>query len=127
MSRSFRALIFVTCLIMTSAAGLAHHGASAYDRGNRVTLKATITEFKWTNPHVYILFDAPDANGNVDHWSCESINPGMLQKQGWTRHTLNYGDKVTISGFPSRTGSRVMLLEKLILVDGKELAPTLLD
>jgi hypothetical protein len=106
---------------------LFHHGASAYDRSNRITLKATITEFKWTNPHVYILFDASDEKGNVDHWSCESINPGMLQKQGWTRRTLNFGDKVTIVGFPARTGSKVMLLEKLILADGKELAPALLD
>jgi len=90
-------------------------------------LKATITEFKWTNPHVYILFDAPNPTGSTDHWSCESINPGMLSKQGWSRRTLNAGDKVTIIGFPAKSGSKVMLLEKLILADGKELAPTLLD
>jgi hypothetical protein len=90
-------------------------------------LKASVTEFKWTNPHVYILFDAPDQKGSTDHWSCESINPGMLSKQGWTRRTLNYGDKVTIIGFPAKSGSKVMLLEKLILADGKELTPALLD
>ena len=113
--------------ILFATAVFAHHGASAYDRGNRITLKATITEFKWTNPHVYILFDAPDPKGNSDRWSCESINPGMLSKQGWSRRTLSAGDKVTIIGFPSKTGSKVMLLEKLILADGKELAPSLLD
>jgi len=114
----------VACI---AVAGFAHHGGSAYDRTNRISLKATITEFKWTNPHVYILFDAAGENGNIEHWSCESINPGMLSKQGWSRHTLNYGDKVTIIGFPAKAGSRVMLLEKLILPGGKELAPTLLD
>jgi len=113
--------------ILFAAAGFSHHGASAYDRNNRITLKATITEFKWTNPHVYILFDAPDPSGATNHWSCESINPGMLSKQGWTRHTLNYGDKVTIIGFPAKSGSKVMLLEKLVLADGKELTPALLD
>src|SRR5205823_3991348 len=46
--------------------------------------------------------------------ACESINPGMLSKQGWSRRTLNPGDKVTIIGFPARVGSKVMLLEKLI-------------
>ena len=123
-----RCMIFtVTAAILFDAAAFSHHGASAYDRNNRITLKASITEFKWTNPHVYILFDALDQKGNTDHWSCESINPGMLSKQGWTRHTLNYGDKVTIIGFPAKSGSKVMLLEKLILADGKELVPALLD
>jgi Family of unknown function (DUF6152) len=122
-----RLLWGMTAFIVFAGAAFSHHGASAYDRGNRITLKATITEFKWTNPHVYILFDAPDQKGSTDHWSCESINPGMLSKQGWSRRTLNAGDKVTIIGFPSKTGSKVMLLEKLILADGKELAPSLLD
>lgn len=117
----------VIAAMLCAAAAFSHHGASAYDRNNRITLKATITEFKWTNPHVYILFDALDQKGNSDHWSCESINPGMLSKQGWTRHTLNQGDKVTIIGFPAKSGSKVMLLEKLILAGGKELAPALLD
>jgi Family of unknown function (DUF6152) len=118
-------VIVITLLFASTA--FSHHGASAYDRTNRITLKATVTEFKWTNPHIYILFDAADQNGNTDHWSCESINPGMLSKQGWSRRTLNAGDKVIIIGFPAKSGSKVMLLEKLILPDGKELAPTLLD
>ena len=123
-----RFIVFaVTGAILFAAIAFSHHGASAYDRNNRITLKATVTEFKWTNPHVYILFDAADQKGNTDRWSCESINPGMLSKQGWTRHTLNYGEKVTIVGFPAKSGSKVMLLEKLILADGKELAPALLD
>lgn len=115
------------CLAALGSQLSAHHGASAYDRAKRVMLQATITEFRWTNPHTYILFDAPDEQGRIDHWSCESINPGMLSKQGWTRRTLAAGDKVTIVGFQSRTGSKVMLLEKLVLPDGKELAPRLLD
>jgi uncharacterized protein DUF6152 len=125
--RMRRLLLGLTAVTFFTATAFSHHGASAYDRGNRITLKATITEFKWTNPHVYILFDAPDQKGNTDHWSCESINPGMLSKQGWSRRTVNAGDKVTIIGFPAKSGSKVMLLEKLILADGKELAPSLLD
>ena len=127
MKQRFAGFTLLVCIVTTSVVAFAHHGASAYDRTNRITLKATITEFRWTNPHVYIFFDAPDSKGNVDRWSCESINPGMLSKQGWSRRTLNSGDKVTIIGFPARSGSKVMLLEKLILADGKQLAPALLD
>ena len=121
------AFAVAVCLVALSGPVSAHHGASAYDRSRKVSLKATITEFRWTNPHTYILFDAPDEQGKVDHWSCESINPGMLSKQGWTRRTLSAGDTVTIIGYPSRTGSKVMLLEKLLLPNGKELSPRLLD
>ena len=127
MKNSCLALTAIVCLMAAGAPLVAHHGASAYDRTRPVNLKATITEFRWTNPHTYILFDASDDKGNIDHWSCESINPGMLSKQGWTRRTLKAGDKVTIIGYPSRTGSKVMLLEKLVLSDGKELAARLLD
>ena len=127
MQTRFVIFALTAAMLFGAAAAFSHHGASAYDRNNRITLKATVTEFKWTNPHVYILFDALDQKGNMDHWSCESINPGMLSKQGWTRHTLSAGDKVTIIGFPAKSGSKVMLLEKLILADGKELTPALLD
>jgi hypothetical protein len=51
----------------------------------------------------------------------------MLQKQGWTRKTLNPGDEVTIVAFPSKTGSPVCLLNKVVLADGKEMSSQLLD
>src|SRR5438094_7966329 len=113
-----RCMIFaVTAAILFDAAAFSHHGASAYDRSNRITLKASITEFKWTNPHVYILFDALDPKGDTDHWSCESIDPGMLSKHGWARRTLNFGDPVTISASRAKSGSKDLLLDKLILAD----------
>lgn len=117
----------VAGVLAICASLFAHHGASAYNRDKQMSVKATITEFKWANPHVYVLFDAKDDKGNVAHWNCESINPGMLQKQGWTRKTLNAGDQVTIVAYPSKTGSPVCLLEKVVLADGKEMTSRLLD
>ena len=98
MNNRFFAFAAAVCVVALCGPLSAHHGASAYDRARQVSLKATITEFRWTNPHTYILFDAPDGQGRIEQWSCESINPGMLSKQGWTRRTLNAGDKVTIIG-----------------------------
>ena len=118
---------FCVALLVSGAPLLAHHGASAYDRSKPVNFKATVTNFRWTNPHVFIFFDVKNESGGVDQWTCESINPGMMSKQGWTRNTLKVGDQVTIMGFPSRTGSHVMLLDKVILADGRELVSRLLD
>jgi hypothetical protein len=105
----------------------AHHGASVYDRQKLTNFKATITEFRYVNPHVQIFFDVKDETGNVVRWNCESINPGMLSKQGWTRNTLKPGDQVTIAAFPARLGSPICLFQKLTLADGKELQGVLLD
>ena len=106
---------------------LAHHGGTAYDRTKLTNFKATITEFRYVNPHVQIFFDAKDQKGNVIHWNCESINPGMLSKQGWTKNTLKPGDEVTLSVYPAREGGPVCLLQKLTLADGKTLNTVLLD
>ena len=57
----------------------AHHGAAAYDRSITLTLKATVTEFVFSNPHIIISFDAADDNGKIVHWSAEggsSTGPG---------------------------------------------------
>jgi hypothetical protein len=114
-------------LVILSGPVFAHHGASAYDREKPLTLKATITSFEWVNPHTQIYFDATDSKGNVVHWNCESINPGMLAKQGWTRHTLKPGDQVTIIGSPAKSGTPVMLLQELILANGQKLQGRLLN
>src|SRR4051812_16743633 len=115
------------CALFSCGLLLAHHGGQAYDRGKLTNFKATITDFRWSNPHVQIFFDAKDDKGSVIHWNCESINPGMLAKQGWTKRTLKAGDEVTIAAFPASKGSGVCLLQTLTLADGKTLKAVLLD
>lgn len=117
----------IVCAAMVSGSLFAHHGASAYDRSKLTNFKATITDFRYINPHVQIFFDAKDEKGSVVHWNCESINPGMLSKQGWSRNTLKTGDQVTIVAFPAREGAPVCLLQKIVLGDGKTLNSVLLD
>ena len=42
-------------LLLLSTSALAHHGAtSLYDVNKETTVKATITEVVWTNPHVEV-------------------------------------------------------------------------
>lgn len=120
-------LSVIGCVVGICGVLFGHHGASVYDRTKLTSFKATITGFRYVNPHVQILFDAQDEKGTVIHWNCESINPGMLSKQGWTRNTLKPGDQVTIAAFPARAGSPICLFQKLTLADGKELQGVLLD
>ena len=58
----------------------AHHGTSNYTGVTEtVTLEGTVTEFAWSNPHVFVLFDVKDNNGTIVHWAGEMNSPGVLK------------------------------------------------
>lgn len=101
----------------------AHHGAAAYDRSVTLTLKATVTEFVFRNPHIIIGFDAPDDQGRVVHWTTEGGSSTGLARRGWTWKTLKAGDQVTVVGNPARgmegKDMRVMALTRVILPNGQ--------
>jgi hypothetical protein len=117
-----RAWLFaLAALLVSYAAAFAHHGTNAsYDLTKRMTFKGTVTEFAWSNPHVQIYFDAADDSGKVVNWAAETGSPGVLAREGWTKHLLKPGDPVTVILAPAKTGATVGVLVKLTLADGKE-------
>jgi hypothetical protein len=123
-------LKFATILTLFVMAGMistplfAHHGTGvAYETDKTITLKGTVTEWIWSNPHCGILFDVTDANGQVTHWGAELSNPHQLSLAGFSKDVLKPGDKITLTGNPSKTGApRINLLNGgLILPDGRAL------
>ena len=102
---------------------MAHHGTSNYSTtAQTVTLSGTVTEFVWSNPHVYVLFDVTDDKGNVVHWAGEMNSPGVLKAAGWSKKTLKAGDHVTATLRPNKAGTPVGLLSRAnMLVNGKPL------
>ncbi len=99
----------------------AHHGNAAYDAKQTVSLKATITDFQFVNPHVQFFFDTKDESGNAIHWNCEGTNPAMLARAGWTKNTLKPGDQVTMVVHPNKDPNlHVVSFVKVILANGQE-------
>src|SRR5580698_1788764 len=81
----------------------AHHSfAAEFDVKQPITLKGTVTKVEWTNPHVWIYIDVTTESGAVEHWQCENGAPNALARMGWTRHSLNAGDKITVEGFRAK-------------------------
>jgi len=117
-------LLGLVGLVMVSSPAFAHHGGAAYDAGNKITLKGTVSNFEWTNPHTQVHFDVTDDKGNVQHWNFENQPPSILIHAGWTKNSLKPGDEVTIIATPAKNGSYVGLLSKVIFPDGRELTPT---
>ena len=105
----------------------AHHGNAAYDDKNPITIKGTVTEFAWTNPHAQIYLDVKDDKGAIVHWAVETYSPGKLVRAGWTKDIVKAGDIVSINLIPAKNGSPVGFLHKLVLPSGKELGLQELD
>ena len=100
--------------------GEAHHGTAAYGE-TTVTVSGIVTEFKFVNPHVLVLWDVKDESGAVQHWSGERSGPNsMARERGWNRNTIKPGDQVTITGRPAINRSHTMAISK-ILLNGKDI------
>ena len=119
------AFIFGVTFALLIACGQvsAHHGSSNYDMSKSVSVKGTVTEFAFMNPHSAIHLEAKDDKGNAEQWLIEGDSPNNLSRAGWTRDSLKPGDQVTIVGNRLKDGSKVMRLQKVIFADGKVLKP----
>jgi len=113
--------LMVLTIILLALAGTvsAHHGSASYDMTKSVTLKGTVTDFQFVNPHVLIYVDVKDATGNVTNWAGELTSPNRLSRLGWTKSTLKVGDEVTMAGAPSKSGAPRMWAQKLSNASGE--------
>ena len=114
-------LIFGFTFLALAGPTLAHHGTAAYDTKNIVTVKGTMTDFRFINPHVQLFFDVKNDKGEVENWQAELTAPNKLSRAGWDKHTLKPGDSITASGFVSKNDAHTMWINKLIGPDGEAL------
>ena len=103
-----------------STSALAHHGAaSIYDLSKETTIKATVTEYVWTNPHVEIGISPK--GGTTTELLLELGSPPNIRNRGWTSRSVKPGDVVTVTFHPGLRGAKIGVVVKLITADGKEL------
>ena len=118
------AFLAAACVLLTvPLAVLAHHGAAAYDTTKLATLKGTVTEYKFINPHVEISIAVKDDKGKIETWLGEANSPNVLSRRGWSRDSMKPGDQITIIGNRGKNGSFTLRLQKVVLSDGQELDP----
>jgi len=120
-------LILASWAVVLSIPLAAHHGtAVSYDQSKAFSVKATVTDFKYANPHPSIYFDVKDEKSNVVHWSGEiAPNAAQLQQEGWGKKrseaALAPGTEVTITLAPSRAGTPVGLINKIVGPTGESI------
>ena len=92
-------------LIGASSVSLAHHSFAMFDSDHPIELVGTMVEFKYTNPHTFIVLEVKDKDGASTLWSLEGGSPSALVREGWTSSTIKRGDVLKISVKPLRSGA----------------------
>jgi hypothetical protein len=110
--------ILATCFTAVAAA---HHSTTEFDYTRQVTIKGTVKEVQWTNPHSYIQLIVDDEGGEKVQWSVEIGSPTLNINMGWRKTSVKAGDVVTMNIAPARNGKPYGTLRVLTFVDGRKL------
>jgi hypothetical protein len=115
-------LASLVLLMLVVLPAFGHHGNAAYD-SKTVTVKGVVTEWRWTNPHSFLKFDAKDEKGNIVQWIGEWNAPSTLINFGITAKSLKVGQEVTVTltGM-AKSGANLGRVVKVVLPDGQELS-----
>jgi hypothetical protein len=117
--KMLRSLLVLSLVALTPPVA-AHHSYSMFDMTRTVILDATVTRFKWQNPHAFIEADVA-ARGGIERWSIEMTSPNNLAQAGWRRTSLKPGDRIKLYVHPLRSGARGGAYAGVILPDGSSL------
>ena len=119
-NRLRQSLLAALALAAIAVPAAAHHSYAMFDMNKTVVLDASVTRFKWQNPHAFIEADVA-VNGNTEHWAIEMTSPNNLAQEGWKRSSLKQGDRVRIWVHPLRSGARGGSYAGVRLADGSTL------
>src|SRR5213596_2733113 len=120
-----RAWLFVMpVLVLSAARGSSHHAFSpVYDEKRTIMVVGVVTQFRFVNPHAMMFMDVTDPSGKVMKWIVEFAGRLNLSEVGWTADSVKAGERITVTGNPTHTGSQRMFFRKLVRADGSELLP----
>jgi hypothetical protein len=118
-TRAWLLFAVAATLLSISLPVFAHHGTSVFDMEKPVTMKGTITEWDWSNPHCLLQFDVKNDAGQVTHWIAETQNPAEMVSHGWGKDAFKAGEEVTVTLWPTKNGKPFGRIKTVLLPSGK--------
>ena len=115
------AAVCALAIAAASRSAVAHHSSAMFDKETVREVTATVREFQWTNPHVWIEITIEDEDGNRTDWSIEGGGPNTLFRRGWRPGSFKPGDVVGIKFNPMLDGSAAGFFVGAKLADGSTL------
>ena len=112
--------IAAVCLLAAGISSVAaHHSTTMFDHSKTLTIKGTVVELRWVNPHVTVTINGSLNEGDAPaEWLMEMTSPGNLVRAGgWRRDAVKPGDKVEVAFSPLRdTEKKGGALKKLTVL-----------
>ncbi len=102
---------WLVAVLSTAITAYAHHSASAAFTESSIAVEGVVTEFNFTNPHMNILFDVTDEDGETTQWMASASAANLLRRQGWTRDTIQAGQYLRMTGRETRDGSPMLWIQ----------------
>jgi Family of unknown function (DUF6152) len=111
---------FLVLTLLSAAVPLSAHHAWPVSRSGLVTVKGTVTDFVWANPHPMITVEVK-GEGQTEKWQIGGPALNRMEANGWTRTTVKVGDVITGTGYQFADGQKIIRLESVVLANGKEI------
>ncbi len=111
----------IALLLLAGVMAHAHHSSAMFDKQTVREVTATVREFQWTNPHVWIQVMIENDDGELEEWSIEGGGPNSLFRKGWRPNSFKPGDVIEIKFNPMRDGSEAGGFVGAKLADGSTL------
>lgn len=96
----------------------AHHSFADFDRSKHMTITGTVRALEWENPHIWLWLNVMDSKGNEVPWGFEGAAPAEMARDGFDRHKIQKGDKVTVTFSPLRDGRMGGSFQRITLSNG---------
>jgi Family of unknown function (DUF6152) len=106
--------------LLAASPSFAHHSWPV-DFSKEITVKGTVTDYQWGNPHVMMGLEVQAANGSVEKWRVGGPSTNRMAANGWDKTTLKPGDMITASGYRFTDGQSILRLQKIVMASGKEM------
>ena len=119
--KAFCVPALVILALVSAAAPLSAHHSWPVSMDHLVTVKGTVTEFVWANPHPMMTLEVQSNDGRTEKWLVGGPAIIRMESNGWTKTTVKPGDVITGIGYQFDDGQKIIRLERVVLADGKEL------
>src|SRR5678810_1510827 len=113
------AVIVVLALLLAVPLSAHHSWPVSYTQ--LVTVKGTVTDFTWENPHPMMTLEVKTDEGKVEKWQVGGPAINRMEANGWTKNTVKAGDVITGTGYQFSDGQKIIRLERVMLADGLSL------
>src|SRR5687768_5621065 len=113
--------VFLAAVAAMGATISAHHGSAAYHTDREVTVSGRVAEWRWTQPHTWVVLSTARSDGGKDRWELEGPPLSWAQQSNWSATTLRAGESIQVVIYPARSDARGGLVKRIVRASGETL------